>query len=147
MGNSGSIALKTCAVLAVLAAAVLMPASSPASATVPALGGVTAMAAGHAHTCAITATEGVKCWGYNAYGQLGDGTTTSSAVAIEVAGLGSAVSAVSAGTWHTCALTIAGSVKCWGANSFGQLGTGTVDTCKTVPAALRPWTCPAWGTA
>jgi len=48
--------------------------------------GVTGIAAGFAHACARTASRGVKCWGQNIHGQLGNGTTTASASAVDVAG-------------------------------------------------------------
>ena len=65
---------------------------------------------------------GVKCWGSNTAGQLGDGTTTNASFPIGVAGLNNGVSAVTAGTTHTCALLQSGGVKCWGGNTAGQLG-------------------------
>lgn len=88
--------------------------------------GVMAIGVGNAHTCAVTTAGGVKCWGGNAQGQIGDGTYATRLTPIDVTGLTSGVSSISGGGgFHTCALTTAGEVKCWGANIFGQTGYGT----------------------
>ena len=86
--------------------------------------GLQAIAAGSKHTCVITEAGGVKCWGWNHRGQLGDGTQKDSYSPVDVTGLTSGVKAISIGTDHSCALTTAGGVKCWGSNSNGQLGDG-----------------------
>lgn len=86
---------------------------------------VIAVRAAYAHTCALMTWGGVKCWGENKYGKLGDGTITNRSRPTDVVGLGSGVAAISAGSEHTCALLLTGRLKCWGENLFGQLGDGS----------------------
>lgn len=86
---------------------------------------ITQVASGAAHTCALSNSGGVKCWGSNSSGQLGDGTTSDRKIPLEVLGLSTGVHAIVAGGVHSCASTATGSVLCWGLNDFGQLGDGT----------------------
>lgn len=88
------------------------------------LSGVTAITAGYDHTCALTSSGTVHCWGNNEYGKLGDGTTTNRRTPVSVTGIAGAA-AVSAGFQHTCALMPGGAAKCWGNNAHGQLGDST----------------------
>ena len=85
--------------------------------------GVTVISAGQYHNCALVGSE-VKCWGDNALGQLGDGSTWDKPIPTIVAGLGADVVSIGAGAWHSCALTATGSISCWGWNFYGQLGNG-----------------------
>ncbi|OUZ09114.1 hypothetical protein BHE97_11465 [Aeromicrobium sp. PE09-221] len=117
---------------------------------------VTAISTGLYHTCAIASTDpsaGIAhCWGNNSDGQLGNNTTTSSAVPVEVAGLDNPVTAITAGDTHTCAIastdTSAGIAHCWGYNGYGRLGDGTtidravpVDVDVEIGVLGRNWTC------
>jgi alpha-tubulin suppressor-like RCC1 family protein len=93
--------------------------------------GITMVAGGENHTCALTAEGKGKCWGSNSSGQLGVGTILMRREPVEVPGLGNGVKSVSSsreffGVDHTCAVTVGGGVKCWGANEYGQLGDGTI---------------------
>ncbi len=96
--------------------------------------GQAAVTVGNQHGCALSTGGGLKCWGSNVGGQLGDGTTTQRNTPVIVGGLTVGVSAITAGALHTCALINAG-VKCWGYNGNGQLGDGTT-TDRSVPTSV-----------
>lgn len=105
----------------------LMSCAPGASAVLPPLTDVVQVAAGQSHTCALTEAGAVKCWGRNGDGQLGDGSALDRALPVDVVGLDAGVMAISVGGNHSCALTQAGAVKCWGGNAFGQLGDASTD--------------------
>jgi alpha-tubulin suppressor-like RCC1 family protein len=92
------------------------------------VGPASAVAAGADHTCALVTLLGgstVQCWGRNEHGEVGDGTTVDRPAPVTVAGLPIGVTSIAAGGAHTCALTSAGAVWCWGAGADGQLGNGS----------------------
>jgi alpha-tubulin suppressor-like RCC1 family protein len=91
------------------------------------------ISAANNHTCALLDNDTIKCWGANTSGQLGQGDTNArgdgggemgNALAGVPLGTGFIPSAVRVGYTHTCAISTAATVKCWGANSSGQLGLG-----------------------
>jgi alpha-tubulin suppressor-like RCC1 family protein/uncharacterized protein YjdB len=92
------------------------------------------IASGGSHSCALADNGSAFCWGWNLYGQLGDGTTVSRSEPVAVSGNLSFSSIVS-GNLHTCALTLLGRAYCWGANSLGRLGDGTT-TQRLVPTPV-----------
>jgi len=101
--------------------------SSPTPVAVAGLSsGVVAITQGALHVCAQL-VDGVRCWGRNDFGQLGDGSRETRLVPTDVVGLGGPVEAVSAGSQHTCALMATGALKCWGSNAAGQVGDGTAE--------------------
>ena len=108
--------------------------------------------AGSQHTCALLNDGTARCWGWNQFGVLGDGTTTSSNVPVAVSGLTNAI-AITAGE-VSCALLADGTAACWGPNGAGLLGTGNIigpdqcivhsDTdiaywCATSPIVVTTW--------
>jgi alpha-tubulin suppressor-like RCC1 family protein len=96
------------------------------------LGGVEAIAACGLHTCAL-ANGAVQCWGDDAYGDLGNGSMTPSAVPVPASVLDGGVVTLAVGQVHACALANGG-VWCWGWNAHGQLGNGsTTDSAMPVP--------------
>ena len=98
---------------------------------------VTAIAAGAEHNLAVTSTGAVLAWGYNAYGQLGNGGTGASDVPVNVSlPTGTKVTAVAAGALHSLALTSTGTVLAWGYNVDGELGDGST-TNSDVPVKVN----------
>lgn len=90
------------------------------------------ISAGSFNTCAALADGTAKCWGYNGYGNLGDGTQTQRNSPVTVSGLADAVS-VTEGVNSACALRVGGGAKCWGSATMGQLGYGATALMKTTP--------------
>jgi alpha-tubulin suppressor-like RCC1 family protein len=97
--------------------------------------GIAAIAAGFEFSCALTTAGGVKCWGINMDGELGNNTAVESTVPVPVSNLSSGVVAIATGGRHACALTTAGGVLCWGSNFNGELGNGSTAT-SLVPVAV-----------
>jgi alpha-tubulin suppressor-like RCC1 family protein len=104
----------------------------------------TQIAVGSNHTCGITGTQRLYCWGSDANGNLGSGTTASDCVGlflgcsllpIPVTGAERFVF-VTAGLYHTCALTSTGAAYCWGGNAYGQVGVGVVGNEIRAPTAV-----------
>ena len=101
---------------------------------------VSEIAAGDFHACAVRSGGTVSCWGLNDHGQLGNGATSQwgSNAAQTVLNLTNAWQ-ISAGGYHTCAVTKGGSaVYCWGGNDGGQLGLGGSITADQTSPALVP---------
>lgn len=96
--------------------------ANPIPGLVSGVSGATNVSSGSDFTCVVA--NGVRCWGQNADGQLGDGTTTERTTPVAVSNVAGAVD-LAAGAYHTCALIQGGTVKCWGQNDFGQLGNGS----------------------
>ena len=92
------------------------------------------LAAGYLFTCALTTTGEARCWGWNQYGQLGDGTTETRLVPVAVKG-GLSFRQIASGASHACGLTGEGVVYCWGAGGAGQLGDGSF-TDRLVPGPV-----------
>jgi len=102
--------------------------------------GVVSIAAGEESTCALIDTGAVWCWGYNATGQLVNGTVTQSSIPVEVLDTTgnaplSGVVAITAGQYHACAVTNVGAALCWGDNSKSELGNGT-EAVSNIPVAV-----------
>jgi alpha-tubulin suppressor-like RCC1 family protein len=100
------------------------------------LTGITALATGFYHTCALLSDKTIDCWGANGYYQLGTGGNADSSLPVKVLnGLGNAalsgVIGISAGTYDTCAVIADHTARCWGTNNFGNLGTAN-----TLPTPL-----------
>ena len=90
------------------------------------------VALGTYHSAAITKYGSLYMWGYNNYGQLGNGSTTNSYTPVKIM---ENVAAVSLGDYHSAAITKDGSLYMWGENSDGQLGNGST-TNRSTPVKI-----------
>jgi alpha-tubulin suppressor-like RCC1 family protein len=95
------------------------------------LGNAVAVTAGESHSCALLDDGQARCWGANSLGQLGDGLVeggphTAPVTVQNPTGTGPLedIVQITAGLFHTCAITADGRAYCWGANDIGQLGQG-----------------------
>ncbi len=103
------------------------------------------VSAGEYHTCAIAVNDHVYCWGYNRYGQLGDGTFTSNSkpVAVLQGAMPSLiVKQLASGADHTCVIASDDHAYCWGYNDEGVLGDGS-NTDSNVPVAVSQGAMPS----
>lgn len=104
-------------------------------------GAPNAITLGQAHACVRLGIGFVKCWGNNVRGQLGLGDVEPRG--LKTSQMGDALPSilqgehVSAGDSHTCVVTWAGTVKCWGWNEFGQLGQGTKENVGDQPGEVE----------
>ena len=96
---------------------------------------ITQISAGSDHSLALDSEGQIYAWGYNYYGQLGNGDTTDSntPVKVDTSGVlaGKTITQISAGFFHSLALDSEGQIYAWGANYNGQLGNGTTITSNT----------------
>jgi alpha-tubulin suppressor-like RCC1 family protein len=110
--------------------------------TFTATGGFTAkyISGGAYHTCEISGTNKAYCVGYNAYGQLGNGSTGNSQAWVPVSN-NLSFSQLANGTYHTCGITTGQDLYCWGYNAQGQLGIGSTanTTVPTIVASGTKW--------
>ena len=90
-----------------------------------------AVTAGKFFECAKSEAGALSCWGDNGSGKLGTGEPIHSTAPVFVGGLASALSSIEASSNHTCALTTAGQVLCWGGNYFGELGNDSQTSSST----------------
>ena len=109
----------------------------------------TAVSAGGFHTCALPGDGTVLCWGANDLGQLGNGTVsptadTSNPTPVTVSGItaDNPAVALSAGGWYTCALLQNGTIRCWGDNTYGQLGNGAILVSPSPSSPVTPTPTP-----
>lgn len=108
---------------------------------------------GGRYSCALSSNDKVYCWGDNTYGQLGNGTTTSSTTPVEVlqgaipGGVTiKSIAEMTSGGYHTCVIGSNNIAYCWGENNYGQIGDNTT-TNRSTPVATVTTSVPSGVTA
>jgi alpha-tubulin suppressor-like RCC1 family protein len=104
---------------------------------------VASVSVGDELSCALTLAGAVFCWGANFIGQVGTGVFNDQpgdpigiAVPTQVVGLGSGVTQLAVGSFHSCVIKLGGGVSCWGADGVGELGDGNVNSRSAVPIGV-----------
>ncbi len=106
---------------------------------------IKSIAAGYHSTCVIASDNNAYCWGMNAYGLLGDGTTNDSWLAVAVGGstcagvlCGKSLKSISMSSQatHVCAINFEDKAYCWGRNDYGADGIGNYNTTQSLPKAV-----------
>lgn len=92
-----------------------------------------AISAGGLHSCALNRNGRAFCWGFNDFGQLGDGTTVNKSAPVAVQTPRRGMTDITTGERHSCAITRPGRVVCWGLNASGQLGDGSGEMIQLTP--------------
>ncbi len=87
------------------------------------------------HNCVLHGDGQISCWGWNVYGQLGDGGVANANLPLTVA-LGGVIE-LATGEMHSCAILADGGVACWGKNDAGQIGTGSAGTFEGAPRIVQ----------
>jgi alpha-tubulin suppressor-like RCC1 family protein len=106
---------------------------------------------GARHICVLTSADDVRCWGGNAYGQLGDGTINNRGdgpgemppPAVDLGGPVASL-AMSANGYHTCAVLQDNTVRCWGRGDDGALGYGSTAHVGDAPGEMPPPPVPVY---
>ncbi|MEX2109713.1 MAG: hypothetical protein WD802_03850, partial [Gemmatimonadaceae bacterium] len=107
---------------------------SPVTFTATAKFGMRLVATGSDHSCGLNAANDVYCWGWNQYGQLGDGTNTDRSAPVKLGNVSLRPPSLALGKYYSCLLLSTGKAHCWGYNGSGSLGDGTnTDSSTPVP--------------
>lgn len=94
---------------------------------------------GGAHVCGLTFDASAYCWGWNRYGQLGNGSTDHSSTPVAVGG-SLRWRLITSGEFHSCGLTQDSALYCWGNNTYGQFGNGSISDASSPQLIAAPGT-------
>jgi alpha-tubulin suppressor-like RCC1 family protein len=110
--------------------------SSPLDSSSQPFADVSQAVTGVGYTCVLRTNGEVWCWGYNGYGNLGDGTTTNRLTPVRVQGLSGTITQLTSGRYHVCVLLSDATARCWGCNINGQLGNNATVNGQTSPVTV-----------